>query len=162
MWGVSTAAAWCGVMVRVWLWVIWQPHDRTELWSQLCWGDTDGSAWLDACQCVCLLFWSYCRYRHAKMYLSQCLMGACLSYTYARTHTVNKLVVRHGAVISALVPHHLLLMVVINWWMRSNRRYPGTSQFGYNPFSSRCSPLCHPPSCFLNAQCTTFPLCSSA
>lgn len=69
----------------------------------------------------------------------------------------------HSALNSALVPHHLLLMVVINWWMRSNWRYPCMSQFGYNLISSPRSPLCHPPpSCFLIAQCTTFPLCSSA
>lgn len=93
---------------------------------------------------------------------SQCLMGACLLDTTTWTQSTNEWWRCHGAVISALVPHHLLLMVVINWWMRSNRRYWCKSQFGYFPITSLCSPLCHPLSCFLIAQCTIFPPCSSA
>lgn len=50
--------------------------------------------WMPVSLSVCLPFWSYSRYTYTQTHSNkpaQRLIGVCLSYTYARMHTVNKL-----------------------------------------------------------------------
>lgn len=65
-------------------------------------------------QSISLTFWSYLHGTHRRVL--KCVKRGPVGSTRAPacTQPTNWFLKRHGAVISALVPHHLLLMVVIN------------------------------------------------